>query len=63
MKQLLALFILVPAILYCNGRPKIQFDSLIYDFGEQNRNVELRHIFTFENKGNAVLTIEKIVPS
>jgi hypothetical protein len=63
MKKLLALFIIVPAVIYCNGRPRIQFDSNVYDFGEQNRNVELNHIFTFTNTGNAVLTIEKIVPS
>ena len=56
------LLMLAPALLYCNGKPKIQFDALTYNFGKQNPNIEVRHIFTFTNAGDAVLYIEKIVP-
>ena len=62
MKKFLLLLAL-PTMLYCNGKPRIQFDSLFYDFGKQDRSVELKHIFTFKNTGDAVLTINSIKPT
>jgi len=62
MKKILLLLVL-PAMLYCNGKPRIQFDLLSFDFGRQDRNVVLKHIFTFKNTGDAVLTINSIKPT
>jgi hypothetical protein len=59
MKKLIILLAL-PAVLYCNGKPKIQFDSFTHAFGKQDRSVELKHIFTFKNIGGSVLKINKI---
>ena len=62
MKKFLLMLVL-PTVLYCNGKPKIQFDTLTYDFGAQERNVELKHVFTFNNIGEGVLKIDKIEPT
>ncbi len=62
MRKLLILLAL-PAMLYCNGKPKIEFDSLTYDFGKQDRSISLTHIFTFKNTGEGVLIINKIEPT
>ena len=54
------LLLLIPAMLYCNGKPQIQFDALIFDFGKQAPETELTHIFTFINSGKGVLKINKV---
>jgi hypothetical protein len=59
MKKFL-LLLLVPVILNCNGKPKIQFDTLAHDFGKQRQNTELKYIFEFKNIGNGTLLIDKI---
>jgi hypothetical protein len=62
MKKLLLMLVL-PTLLYCNGKPKIHFDSLTHDFGTQARSVEIKHIFTFKNTGDGLLVINKIEPT
>ena len=57
------LLLLVPMIINCNGKPKIQFDNLTHDFGKQQQNVELKYTFEFKNTGNGMLRIDKIQPS
>lgn len=59
MKKLL-LMLLIPTVLYCNGKPKIQFEKIAHDFGEQEQNIELKHVFTFKNIGSGTLLIDKI---
>ncbi len=59
MKKLL-LLLLLPAALFCNGKPKIQFDQLTHDFGKQEQNIEVKHVFTFKNIGDGTLLIDKI---
>jgi hypothetical protein len=59
MKKFL-LLLLLPTVLYCNGKPKIVFESLSHDFGKQAQNVELKHIFLFKNNGDGTLFIDKI---
>jgi hypothetical protein len=61
MKKFL-LLLLVPTVLYCNGKPKIQFDMLTHDFGKQQQNVELKYTFVFKNTGDGTLSIDKIQP-
>lgn len=61
MKKFLFL-LLIPVALYCNGKPKIVFDAPTHDFGKQEQNVELKHIFIFKNAGDGTLLIDKIVP-
>jgi hypothetical protein len=62
MKKFL-LLLLVPVVLYCNGKPKIQFDTLTHDFGKQQKNAELKYTFVFKNLGEGSLRIDKIQPS
>ena len=57
------LLLLVPVMLYCNGKPKIQFDTLVHDFGKQQQNAELKYTFEFKNTGDGTLRIDKIQPS
>ncbi len=59
MKKLL-LLLLLPAVLYCNGKPKIQFDKITHDFGKQEQSIEVKHVFTFKNIGDGTLLIDKI---
>ncbi len=59
MKKLL-LLLLIPTVLYCNGKPKIVFETLNHDFGVQAQNTELKYIFTFKNAGEGILRIDKI---
>ncbi|MBN1496892.1 MAG: DUF1573 domain-containing protein [Spirochaetes bacterium] len=59
MKKFL-LLLLLPAALYCNGKPKIEFDALTHDFGEQSQNAELKHTFIIRNAGDGTLLIDKI---
>jgi hypothetical protein len=57
------LLLLVPIALYCSGKPKIHFDTLIHDFGKQEQNAELKYTFEFKNVGDGILLIDKIQPS
>ncbi len=59
MKKFLVL-LLLPAVLYCNGKPKIQFEKTEYSFGKQAQNIEITHLFTFKNTGDGTLVIDKI---
>mgnify|MGYP001394980646 CR=1 FL=1 len=59
MNKLLVL-LLLPAALYCNGKPKIHFDRLDHDFGIQEQNIEVKHVFTFKNLGDGTLLIDRI---
>ena len=59
MKKLL-LILLVPMVLYCNGKPKIQFEKIAHDFGKQEQNIEVKHLFMFKNIGGGTLVIDKI---
>ncbi len=44
-----------------NGpKPKIEFESLTYDFGKKLSGADLSHSFVFHNRGNAPLLIEKV---
>jgi hypothetical protein len=54
------LLLLMPAALYCNGKPKIQFESLAHDFGKQAQNIEVKYVFAFKNTGDGALHIDKI---
>lgn len=44
----------------CTGKPKIEFDEIIHNFGDVKQNVELIHFFTFKNTGDSNLVIEKV---
>ncbi len=59
MKKFL-LLLLLPAVLYCNGKPKIQFEKIAHDFGKQEQNIELKHVFKFANAGDGTLLVDKI---
>lgn len=54
-------FILLAA-LACEGKPVIKFAELSHDFGKQQQNVTLEHIFTFTNEGASTLKIIKVNP-
>lgn len=59
----LMLIVMIPTMLFCNGKPKIKFESLIHDFGKQAQNQELKYIFNFSNSGEGTLLIDKIQPT
>ena len=59
MKKVL-LLLLLPAALFCSGKPKIEFDTITHDFGKQEQNAEIKHVFTFKNIGDGTLLIDKI---
>lgn len=44
----------------CFGKPAIQFEKLVHDFGKVKQESELKYIFTFSNVGTSTLLIEKI---
>jgi hypothetical protein len=44
-------------------QPKIRFDQPDYDFGEVEAGDEVEHAFVFENAGNDLLSIEKVLTS
>ncbi len=61
MKQaLVVFFLLLPAILPAG--PVIKFKSLEVDFGQANAGKTLDIVFEFENAGDEVLVIKRIVP-
>ena len=62
MRKLL-LIVMIPAMLYCNGKPKIQFETLAHDFGKQTQDKELKYVFNFKNTGEGLLLIDKIQPT
>ena len=41
-------------------KPKIVFDQKDFDFGEVEAGQKIEHVFTFRNKGEGPLTIEKV---
>ena len=41
-------------------KPRIEFDRVKFDFGEVDAGEKVEHIFTFKNKGDAPLIIEKV---
>ncbi len=41
-------------------QPKIVFDALEFDFGLIEAGEKITHSFTFQNKGDAVLHIDKV---
>lgn len=43
--------------------PSIAFDSVARDFGTVTEGENLKHVFTFRNKGDATLEILKVEPS
>jgi len=45
------------------GKPKIQFDSLVYDFGKTSQVETVSGVFKFKNVGDAVLKLEPPKPS
>ncbi|MBP7736629.1 MAG: DUF1573 domain-containing protein [Spirochaetes bacterium] len=59
MKKFLIL-LLLPAVLYCNGKPRIQFEKTEHNFGRQEQNIEVKHVFAFKNAGDGTLVIDKI---
>ena len=44
-------------------QPKIRFDQPDYDFGEVEAGDEVEHAFVFENAGDDLLSIEKVLTS
>ena len=60
MRKFLLLMLLVPTMLFCNGKPKIEFETLSHDFGKQVQNTELKFVFAFKNAGDGLLRIDKI---
>jgi len=53
-----ALFLLAAAS--CTGQPKIQFESLNFDFGDVEIGDDLTHVFIFKNTGTGTLIIENV---
>lgn len=41
-------------------KPKIVFDQKDFDFGEVEAGQKVEHVFTFRNKGEGTLTIDKV---
>lgn len=58
----IAAFIALFFIAYsaCSGTPRIAFDTLEHDFGDQKQGLQIKHKFTFSNKGTSTLIIEKV---
>ncbi|MBN2403486.1 MAG: DUF1573 domain-containing protein [Spirochaetes bacterium] len=54
------LFAFMFLIISCLGKPRIEFNELIHDFGDVKQNSELSHIFLFKNTGSSTLSIDKI---
>jgi hypothetical protein len=42
------------------GRPAIEFDERVHDFGVVNQDISLEHPFVIKNTGNAVLIIQNV---
>jgi len=42
--------------------PAIVFDSLTRDFGKVVEGEDLKHVFTFTNRGQAILVIHEVKP-
>jgi hypothetical protein len=40
--------------------PKLDFESTKFNFGKQISGVELKHTFTFHNRGKGMLLIDKV---
>ncbi len=59
----LALFALKWSLASEIGGPRIQFDTLEYDFGQVEEGDMLECTFDFKNVGDAELIIERAVPS
>lgn len=59
----LALFALKWSLASKIGGPRIQFDTLEYDFGQVEEGDMLECTFDFKNVGDAELIIERAVPS
>ncbi len=45
------------------GQPKIRFDQPDYDFGKVEAGDEVEHLFVFQNVGNELLSIGKVLTS
>ena len=43
--------------------PRIEFDEKQFDFGEIDAGEKVEHIFSFKNKGDAPLIVEKVKSS
>src|ERR1041385_693 len=66
MRQLamvLALAVVVSAEARAEGKPLIQFDKTVYDFGVTALVESVTGTFTFQNTGDAVLQLQKPKPS
>lgn len=53
-------FCLSPAQAADTEAPKIKFTETDHDFGKSMPNQDLKHSFTFQNIGKAMLIIEKV---
>jgi len=51
------------AAALADGAPKIQFDSLVYDFGKTSQVATVTGVFKFKNVGDAILKVEPPKPS
>lgn len=60
-------FLLLTALGALSGAetkgPRIQFDSLVHDFGKANEGDILKHTFNFKNAGSEELIIHDVIPS
>jgi hypothetical protein len=62
LKILIILSFAVALLSGCNSKAIIAFDSTTHDFGRVKIESTLEHTFTFTNRGNATLVIERIRP-
>ncbi len=53
------LFLLLP-VLYCDAKPKVQFQETVYNFGTVKQETSVKHTFIFKNTGNSILAIERV---
>ncbi|MGA1867865.1 MAG: DUF1573 domain-containing protein [bacterium] len=58
---LLSVFLIYPINSF--AAPHITFSDTSFNFGEIHQNQEVDHIFTFQNTGDQVLTIDKVQTS
>lgn len=54
------IFFLLAPVLYCEAKPKVQFQETFHDFGVMKKESSAKHTFIFRNNGKSTLVIERI---
>ena len=57
---LCATFFILTTVIFCEAKPVIVFEQMVYDFGKVDQESILRHTFIFKNKGKDTLIIDRV---